>query len=363
MYVYDSNGTVVELGDVINAGGEGEVRAVVGDGATAAKLYREPTPERRAKIQNMVALYDKIMAVQAGVLRAVCWPRQALYADSEAAEFIGFLMRRAPVGSVAASELYRYPRTAAGLSALTCVDALIALTRVFDALHHTVVNGHALVVGDLSGDNVLVAPDGGVHLIDADTFYVQRGGAHPCVACAPGVAAPELIAAAHGRTYAQMEAAGEPTFTVATDLFALAVLVFRMLGNGVHPFEGAVEPDAEGEYPLPPAVDCQVRDGRSPFTGTAPGVGLFAWALPLDHMPPLLREAYDRALFSGTDGASRRVTDAQWGRLLRDYRAHLVECGHGHVFHRGFVTAAGAPACPYCAADRRVARMAQAPAA
>ncbi|MFR7671162.1 MAG: hypothetical protein ACLU0O_11305 [Collinsella sp.] len=26
----------------------------------------------------------------------------------------------------------------------------------------------------------------------------------------PGVAAPELIAAAHGRTYAQMEAAGEP---------------------------------------------------------------------------------------------------------------------------------------------------------
>ena len=141
MYVYDSNGTVVELGDVINAGGEGEVRAVVGDGATAAKLYREPTPERRAKIQNMVALYDKIMAVQAGVLRAVCWPRQALYADSEAAEFIGFLMRRAPVGSVAASELYRYPRTAAGLSALTCVDALIALTRVLDALHHTVVNG------------------------------------------------------------------------------------------------------------------------------------------------------------------------------------------------------------------------------
>ncbi|MFR7797898.1 MAG: hypothetical protein ACLU37_07200 [Collinsella sp.] len=52
----------------------------------------------------------------------------------------------------------------------------------------------------------------------------------------------------------------------------------------------------------------------------------------------------------------RRVTDAQWGRLLRDYRAHLVECGHGHVFHRGFVTTAGAPACPYCAADRRVAR-------
>lgn len=174
MYVYDSNGTVVELGDVINAGGEGEVRTVVGDGAAVAKLYRDPTSERRAKIQNMVALHDKIMAVQAGVLRAVCWPRQALYADSEAAEFMGFLMRRAPVGSVAASELYRYPRAATGLSALTCVDALIALTRVLDALHHTVVNGHALVVGDLSGDNVLVAPDGSVHLIDADTFYVQR---------------------------------------------------------------------------------------------------------------------------------------------------------------------------------------------
>lgn len=177
------------------------------------------------------------------------------------------------------------------------------------------------------------------------------------------MAAPELIAAAHGRTYAQIEAAGEPTFTVATDLFALAVLVFRMLGNGVHPFEGSVEPDAEGEYPLPPAVDCQVRDGRSPFTGTAPGVGLFAWALPLNHVPPLLREAYERSLFSGADGANRRVTDAQWCRLLRDYRAHLVECGHGHVFHRGFVTAAGVPACPYCAADRRMARMAQVPAA
>lgn len=357
MYVYDNDGNVVELGDVINAGGEGEVRAVIAGGATVAKLYRDPTPERHAKVRNMVALHDRIMAAQGGALRAVCWPRRALYADAGAADFIGFSMRRAPAGSVAASELYRYPKAAAAPTALTCVDALISLTGVLDALHHTVVNGHELVVGDLSGDNVLVGRDGSVHLIDADTFHVQRGGAHPCVACAPGVAAPELIAAARGRTYAQMEALGEPTFTVSTDYFALAVLVFRMLGNGVHPFEGAVEPDADGEYPLPPSVDCQVRDGRSPFAGTAPGVGLFAWALPLDHVPPLLREAYGRSLFSGTDGAARRVTDAQWGRLLRDYRAHLVECSHGHVFHRGFVTAEGLSACPYCAADRRVARM------
>ena len=350
MELYDSNGNVARFGELISVGGEGEVRAAEQWDDVVVKLYRDPTPERRAKVESMAVLGNMIGRFGHGPLQHVCWPLCPVYADAHQKEFRGFCMKRAPVGSVSLSELYQYPHVDHGISHAERVDVLLRLVDILDKLHGSSFGGHPLVVGDLSGDNVLVAPDGGVYLIDADTFsFAQDKKLYPCMACAPGVAAPELLRAANanGRSYQQIAEAGEPTFTVESDRFALACLVFRTLGNGVHPHEGMVLPDEDGDYPLPPDVDTQIRKGASPFMGTAPGIALSPWAIPLEHIPPVLAGAYRRSLFA-EPGSAPRVTEEQWRRVLEDYRSHLTACTYGHAYH-GRLTA-----CPYCAAERRV---------
>ena len=355
MELYDGAGNVARFGEVISAGGEGEVRASACWDDVVVKLYRDPLPERRAKVESLAVLGSMINTFGHGPLQHVCWPLCPVYADAHQEEFLGFCMKRAPEGSIPLSELYRYPHVDHGVSHAERVDVLLRLVDILDALHGSSFGGHPLVVGDLSGDNVLVSPCGDLCLLYADTFsFANDGSLYPCMASAPGVAPPELLRAARGRSYQQMAEAGEQTFTVESDRFALASLIFRTLGNGVHPFEGCAEPDPDGDYPLPPDVDIQVRKGASPFVGTAPGIALAPWAIPLEHVPPILAGAYRRSLFSGP-GDVPRVTEEQWRRILENYRDHVTVCPEGHAFHEDFKNSAGLPACPYCAADRRFA--------
>ena len=240
MELYDGAGNVARFGEVISAGGEGEVRASACWDDVVVKLYRDPSPERRAKVESLAVLGSMINTFGHGPLQHVCWPLCPVYADAHQEEFLGFCMKRAPEGSIPLSELYRYPHVDHGVSHAERVDVLLRLVDILDALHGSSFGGHPLVVGDLSGDNVLVSPCGDVCLIDADTFsFANDGALYPCMACAPGVAPPELLRAARGRSYQQMAEAGEQTFTVESDRFALASLIFRTL---CIPLRGAQSP-------------------------------------------------------------------------------------------------------------------------
>lgn len=91
-----------------------------------------------------------------------------------------------------------------------------------------------------------------------------------------------------------------------------------------------------------------VAEGASPFVGTAPGLKLKPWALPLEYLPPLFQEAFQWSLFD--DDPSRRLAPGQWERLLGDYLDQLVDCPRGHAYHRGF------SACPYCHVEAEMAK-------
>ena len=84
-------------------------------------------------------------------------------------------------------------------------------------------------MGDVNPQNILVTKDGSVMLIDCDSFQVpeQHGRQpHPCVVGSPEYTAPEI------------EDFQRQFRSHDSDNFALAVLLYQLLGDGSHPYLG-----------------------------------------------------------------------------------------------------------------------------
>ena len=339
MVVYTSDGRPVTLVDTGSAGSEVVVYDVAGDPGSVAKVYHADSPDmdvHQIKVKAMTKCHARLREKAPDMMATLAWPSEALYADATAYDFVGFVMARfrgdpLPVAC-------EYPRADAAATRRS-LGALRELCRVVEFLHQI-----GVCVGDWNPYNFLVTDDGRIALLDVDGFHLvyDHRLVYPCGVCAEGYVAPELVRAQRecGLGYREMAMAGTPTFSPATDAFGLAVAIFRAVNNWVHPFSGSVAMGPDDSYERPRPVDDLVADGVSPFVGTAPGLGLKPWALPLDFFPPLLREAFRWSLFDGDP--DRRLKPGQWDRLLGDYLEQLVDCPAGHAYHQGF------SACPYC---------------
>lgn len=181
------------------------------------------------------------------------------------------------------------------------------------------VHRSGLIVGDMNLMNVLVAHDDPADpckltFIDSDSF--QFGATDPATGCyrvfKTGVGVPEHLAPElQGRNLREVDRTAE------TDRFALAVMVWQLLFDGVHPF--AVRSVSGG--PIPAVEDC-IRDGRSNVT---PG-----WPTEPDHEPVVTRAEFDalpasvgflfiRAFVDGHADPSKRPTAAEWGAALSSW--------------------------------------------
>ena len=84
-------------------------------------------------------------------------------------------------------------------------------------------------IGDVNPSNILVGDDGSVMLIDCDSFQIPGPPGHqpyPCVVGSPEYTAPEIDD--FQRQFRSQD----------SDNFALAVLLYQLLSNGSHPYQG-----------------------------------------------------------------------------------------------------------------------------
>ena len=87
-------------------------------------------------------------------------------------------------------------------------------------------------IGDVNPLNILVSDDGSVMLIDCDSFQIPHpsgGQPYPCVVGSPEYTAPEIDD--FRRQFRSQD----------SDNFALAVLLYQLLGDGSHPYQGIDE--------------------------------------------------------------------------------------------------------------------------
>ncbi|MBR1739681.1 MAG: hypothetical protein IJ737_05240 [Ruminococcus sp.] len=322
-----SNKTFTLSEKPLSSGGEGAVYSVEGDDSIVAKVYFEHrrTPERERKLQAMMETsYTKVPEC--------AWPMALLYQEGK---FFGFIMKRVS-GFSSLVDFYVYDnRGSYSWSKYVLVAANVAA-----AINN--VHECGQTVGDLNPGNLILDPQSGkIMIVDADSFNIRSKGGElfPCTVATPEFAAPEL----QGRDF--VGSASEGLFTDKTDDFALAVIIFRLLMNGVHPFSCVAVTTSSSRF----QPDKNITNGIWPYAidGRDPNYGkivISALSPELGILPPDIQELFRRAFVKGMKDPSARPTGSEWYYALMKLAKNLFVCtvDPTHNFYKGFSS------CPWC---------------
>jgi hypothetical protein len=189
------------------------------------------------------------------------------------------------------------------------------------------------VIGDLNESNVLVSDRALVTLVDADSFQVrdpETGVVYRSLVGKPEYTPPEL----QGCSFADVDRQPEH------DAFALAVLIFKLLMEGFHPFDGVYR--GRGE---PPEMGARIRNGYFPYARGRTGIEPSPLAPPFEMLHPDLRALFVRCFEEGHRNRIARPRVEDWLEALEGAEDALQQCGQNEQ-HYYWVHWSG---CPWCA--------------
>lgn len=308
-----STGQVLRLAAsaTLGAGGEAKVFAVLDTPELAAKVYHRPTAERAAKLAAMLANPpEDPMASQGHV--SIAWPSDLLLSAQGPSQVRGFLMAR--VREMHPIIDFYHPKTRRHRHPLFNYQYLIRTARNLAACVNA-LHARGYVVGDLNESNILVGETALVTLVDTDSFQVpdpRNGQVYRCRVGKPEFTPPELQSV----SFAWVDRKREH------DLFGLAVLLFQLLMEGIHPFAG--KHLGRGE-PLP--LEARVAKGWFPYAplgraGTVP----MPTAPPFEMLPPTIRDLFIQCFNLGHAQPERRPAAASWQAALLEAELSLTSC-------------------------------------
>ncbi len=338
MTYYGANRKTYILDDIpIKKGGEGAIHTVSGKSNLLAKIYLAPakSPELKEKISLMVKNPPR-----QDILDQIAWPIDIL--SDASGNFVGFVMPKLSI-DVELGDVYKYPaKKKVTLTGEQKVIIAINICRVISAIHDL-----DYVFGDFNPCNIGVnLTNGHVAFLDTDSYHItdkSRGKTYRCNVCLNGYVAPELIKKCKNTGYAQ---APLPTFTKETDLFSLAIHIFKLLMNGFTPYNGI--PENERSSTASPGVgNAAIEMDHYCFkAGNRP---LSVAVLPLQAFPSDIQRLFARAFDEGHQNPSKRPTANEWDAVLTSYLSNLKKCSTNpmHHYYKGLQT------CPYCEADQR----------
>ncbi len=341
MEVYTRAGKKLSLQEpAMKSGGEGTIYTVSGCKEVVAKIYKSKTDakEREAKILEMARLSADVNFKNTGILSYIAWPLAPLYDKSK--EFVGFGMVRINARYELDDIYSQSSVTGAGMSTYERLTVIISLCEVVERLHKC-----GQVFGDFNPNNIKIDKQCNVKFVDADSYHFRFGSnLYPCVVCAPGYVAPELITKCKGTTYAGYKGT---TFTKETDNFSLAIHCFRMLMNGCHPYTCKKHAKV-GSTPAP-SLEERVEKGETPFFTNIPNYGTPDWAPDCSSLPDYICRLFERTFVEGHTNPSARPAAIEWKQAMMKYRTELVKCktDEKHYYWNKLKS------CPYCEADER----------
>lgn len=329
-YVRASNGQTLTIDprrDRLGAGGEGTVYGVAG--ALAAKVYKKPEA-RRDKVLAMLA--DPPADDSTPDHDSIAWPIDSLHEAGPSRRFVGYVMKRVE-NAGGFREVAHFKNRRSKRPHFTSYELHVVALNIasaFNALHKK-----GYVVGDVNDRNILINEVGLATLLDTDSFQVPRPDGKGCFRCpvkTPEFTPPEMLDVSP-RTRDR---------GVEHDLFGLGVLIFQLLMQGNHPFNGT---DDHGW-----TITARIAKGNFPF-------GRKQWPIrPPPHAPPLsvlgddLGRLLRRCFEDGAANPSVRPRAAEWRRALDRARQDLVSCS-ANDNHR---YPSAAAECPWCKIRREI---------
>lgn len=341
-------------GKQIRDGGEGYIFEVQGRSDLLMKIYKDKNnsgnPIVTSELQNKLTYMMKnppASLIQRGV---IAWPLELVY---EKEKLIGFVMPKLKFDmSILSAYAYKHPKIDRYYSdfpsAKSRIGMAINLSSALLEIHRA-----GYVVGDFNHENVGVNKSTGqVVFVDVDSFHVTDsfGNIFRTNVVMPGYLAPEIIRHCHSERAKKLpyeidKVTGE-TFTEQSDLFCLAVHIFRLLNNGVSPFLGVLS-NAKGSTASPFQGHEAVERNAYVFNLGMRASAVFS--LSQDELPKVLMSMFQRAFVEGHTDRSKRPVAEDWYRALKEYWDLLVECQKNKKHHYGKELLK----CPFCEADNR----------
>lgn len=286
------------LGDRLAEGGEAIVYKIKEMPTLLAKVYKAPSQVLTAKVRAMLSSPPR----QDRRRPVVVWPWDGLISKNDQttrAVIIPYISESLTLLEVMTPKL-RTVRSP-GVNRLFLARVARNLAVAVNAVHSS---GH--VIGDLNEMNVLVRNDASVVIIDSDSFSIWSGQQRfPCEVGRPEYSAPELL---RGTMLAQARSRHQ-------DYFGLAILIFKVLMDGRHPFDGRDMTDA--------TIEDRIRRGRFPHALPVPPGLAPPPTQKLARLPGPVAQLFRRAFVDGDRRPDARPTPAEWERTLAQWEPQL----------------------------------------
>lgn len=314
-------------GPLLGRGGEASLYTVPGRSDLAAKIYHNPTEEHAEKLAAMLAA-PPVAPPQSGQHVTLAWPMNRLLEPSGEGRVIGYLMPRIDNAHLI-WEIYN-PGVRREICPQFHYGSLLRIAYNLAAVVRT-VHECGYVAGDLNESNVLVTAQGQVTLIDVDSFQAPgRDRLYRCRVGRPEYTPPEL----QGVSFADVDRLPQH------DTFALAVLIFQLLMQGIHPFAGTFTGNGE-----PNSIAARIVSGDWPYAWRRTGsIQPSPHAPPWFVLPPSIQELLQRCFEDAHTEPELRPSAAEWQHALEETESELTSCVRDsqHVYPRRL------DRCPWC---------------
>lgn len=310
----------LQLGNRLAEAGEGTVYELRDRPDKVLKVYKEArSPSHIAKLERLIGMCTPALA------KCCAWP-EALVWDASG-RVVGFLMRRAE--GLPMHQLYHpTDRQTYFPNATWRSLAAIALnvTSAFETIH-----AHGALMADVNHSNLLVSAQTGlVTLIDCDSYQIAgaNGEVYRCEVGVPEWTPGEL----QGIDFSTK------TRTLQNEAFGVALMLFHILNNGWHPYQGIPKPQST----QPKGIAGAIQSGAFAFT--------MARDVPvLPHPGRLQNRDFPKPLWEAFEAAfglhpEHRPDAGQWRVLLTGMFEGIQKCG----FNERHYFAREAGDCPWC---------------
>lgn len=214
------------------------------------------------------------------------WPSEPVY-DARTGDMIGFVMPKA-VGCVEAQAIVDPSSRLVSVSRDWLIKVAISFLTRLQALH---LQGY--IVGDINFRNFLVSRRGVVTFIDVDSFHftIPNGPTFSTMGCRPELQPPELVDATlpvYDRDDDQ-------------DAFSAYVVVYRLLCEGMHPFNSLYL--GQGDLPSPEEL---IRQAIYPDSHKNPLYRPAPCKYPLSSLPMAVQRLFRQMFDEGLTDRDRR---------------------------------------------------------
>lgn len=295
--VYGPGGKVCTLISTGKAGGEGEIYYLADDDAKCAKIFHphRRTQEIEEKIRTMItAPPDREL------LQFLTWPLTPLTDLPGGGKIIGYVMRRIPDEYRSVHLWYDEPQEKEKRDLQSRIIASLQLARLVAGVHKA---GH--VIGDLRENNLLINKRGNLVLIDTDSFQIRDKKGKRIFWSRVGTG--EYLPPEHlDGSFAE-----SGCDRLYGDHFALAVLIFRFVMCGVHPFQakGPLVKDA-------PATTDKILLGYFAFESKIAGISPPDYAPPYSSLPSSFQTLFRETFVSGLRAPHKRPNATRWENVI-----------------------------------------------